>query len=88
MKKSPKDKKQEVNQEIISEGQTMPSSNPNGPTIESLTADLQRVQAEFINYKKRHSQISTAEMMNDRFWTTLSYQSNTSFVRYLEMKKQ
>ena len=54
MKKSPKDKKQEANQEIISEGQTTHNPNPSGPTIESLTADLQRVQAEFINYKKRH----------------------------------
>lgn len=72
MKKSPKDKKQEVNQEIISEGQTTHNPNPNGPTIESLTADLQRVQAEFINYKKRVeleksmiSEFSKADVVKD-----------------------
>ena len=49
MKKKPTEKKQQTDDDIIINAQKI----SDGPTIDDLTADLQRVQAEFINYKKR-----------------------------------
>lgn len=76
MKKPQKNKKpvdnQDVSSDNINDNQSVDQIHPVGPSAEDLTADLQRLQAEFINYKKRVeleksmiSQYSKADIVKD-----------------------